>query len=339
MKERGSTKFRIRIELLLVLVTFAVGLSLPVVPAISAEKFPVKPITIIVPYSAGGTTDLDARLWAQHMPKHLGQPVVVENQPGGAAVRGTLEVKKAKPDGYTLGMFGYAFLVAPYTLPNTHNLDDFIPLAQVMTVPYILGSSERTGFKSLKELVDYAKKNPKKVLAGMNKGTGDHINMVMAMKTMGIEPNYIPSGSGAERAADLAGGHLQLSMDSMSSFRSYVEAQKVRALGVTTSERVDLYKDVPTFKEQGFDLVSYYWEGLFVPKGTPPAIIQALESAIEKTSKEPAVIDQFRKNLQTLAFMKSDDFKKFIAKENDRIRDIIQEIGLMYKPGSEPAKK
>jgi tripartite-type tricarboxylate transporter receptor subunit TctC len=317
----------------------AAVLCLLAAPAFGAEKFPVKPITIVVPYSAGGTTDLDARLWAQHLPKHLGQPVIVDNQAGGAAVRGTLEVKKAKPDGYTLGMFGYAFLVAPYTLPNAHNPDDFEPVARVLTVPYILGTSDKSGWKTLKDLVDFAKKNPKKVLAGMNKGTGDHINMVMAMKTMGIEPNYIPSGSGAERAADLAGGHLQLSMDSMSSFRSYIDAQKIRALGVTAPDRIDMYKDVPTFREQGYDLVSYYWEGLFVPKGTPPEIIQALESAIEKTSKEPVVMDQFRKNLQGLAFQRSADFKKFVASENTRIRDLIQEIGLMYKPGGEPAKK
>lgn len=339
MKDRERKNFFEGIEVWLLLVTFVVGLSVCALPAVSAEKFPVKPITIVVPYSAGGTTDLDARLWAQHLPKFLGQPVIVDNQPGGAAVRGTLEVKKSKPDGYTLGMFGYAFLVAPYTLPNAHNPDDFEPVARVMTVPYILGTSEKTGFKSLKELIDYAKKNPKKVLAGMNKGTGDHIHMVMAMKAMGIEPNYIPSGSGAERATDLAGGHLQLSMDSMSSFRSYVDAQKVRALGVTASERVDMYKDVPTFKEQGYDLVSYYWEGLFVPKGTPREVIQTLESAIEKISKEAVVIDQFRNYLQGLAFMKSEDFKKFIVTENERIRGLIQEMGLIYRPGSEPAKK
>jgi len=339
MRDRRRTRSFRLMEGILILGLLVTGLSFSMPPAFSAEKFPVKPITIIVPYSAGGTTDLDARLWAQHLPKHLGQPVVVENQPGGAAVRGTLEVKKAKADGYTLGMFGYAFLVAPYTLPNAHNPNDFEPLARVMTVPYILGSSEKTGFKSLKELVDYAKKNPKKVAAGMNKGTGDHINMVMAMKAMGIEPNYVPSGSGAERATDLAGGHLQLSMDSMSSFRSYVDAQKIRPLGVTAPERIDLYKDVPTFKEQGYDLVSYYWEGLFVPKGTPREVIQALESAIEKTSKEPQVIDQFRKNLQGLAFMRAEDFKKFIVSENERIGALIKEIGLLYKPGSEPSKK
>jgi len=154
---------------------------------------------------------------------------------------------------------------------------------------------------------------------------------VMVMKALGIEPNYVPSGSGAERATDLAGGHLQLSMDTMSSFRSYIDAKKIRALGVTSEQRIALYKDVPTFKEQGYDVVSYYYEGLFVPKGTPAEVIQILESAIETASKEKTVMDMFEKNLQNVAFMKSEDFKKYLAKEELRLKDLIQEMGLLKK--------
>ena len=322
----------LRIPGVMILMTlFFLGSGLSVSPTWSAEKYPVKPITIVVPYNAGGTTDLDARIWAQYLPKFIGQPVVVENIPGAGSVKGTLEVGKSKPDGYTLGMFGYGYMMAPYILPNAHNIKDFEPVARVMSVPYILGTSEKTGFKSLQELVDFGKKNPKKVQAGMNKGTGDHVHMVMVMKALGIEPNYVPSGSGAERATDMAGGHLQLSMDTMSSFRSFIDAKKVRALGVTSSDRIGLYKEVPTFKEQGYDLVSYYYEGLFVPKGTPAEVIEVLENAIEKASKEKALQDMFDKNLQNVAFMNSEEFKKFLAKEDLRLKDLIQEMGLMKK--------
>jgi tripartite-type tricarboxylate transporter receptor subunit TctC len=301
------------------------GLSI----AAAADKFPVKPITIIVPFQAGGATDFDARVFGQQLPKELGQNCVIENHPGSGGVEGTWTAAKAKPDGYTIMLNGQTLMISYYLLPKAAYYTEFEPVANAISYPRMVAVSEKSGFKTLKEMVAWAKENPKKLLVGINPGATSHLDTVTIMKALGIEPKYVPFKSGAERGVALAGGHLQVSVDSYSSFRSYIDAKKVIALGVASPKRV---AGIPTLREQGTDVVLNAWEGFFAPKGTSAEALQILDAGIEKASKDKVVVDQLEKNFVNPDYMKRDEFTKFVAKEDARIKALVQELGLAKNP-------
>ncbi len=297
----------------------------------ASEKFPVKPITIIVPFSAGGATDLNARFIAQYLSKFLGQSVLVENRPGAGGIEGTSAVAKARPDGYTLVMNGEALIISYYTVGGAPNPKDLEPVAQVPGYPRLLAVSEKSGFKTIQDMKAFAKKDPKKLLVGINPGSGSHLDTVNIMKAMNLEPNYVPFKGGAERNVALAGGHILVTVDGMAALRSYIEAKKVIPLGVGSPQRMDLYKDIPTLKEQGVDVTSFSWEGFWAPKGTPAEILQILETAFEKTAKEKALVEQLAKNYVNIYFLNREAFSKFLAQEEVRKKNLIEALGLAKK--------
>lgn len=297
----------------------------------AAEKFPIKPVTIIVPFSAGGATDLNARFIAQYLSKHLGQPVLVENRPGAGGIEGTKALTQARPDGHTLVMNGEALLISYYMVPGAPNPKDLEPVAQIPGYPRLLAVSEKTGFKNVQDLIAFAKKDPMKLLVGVNPGSGSHLDTVNMMKAMGIEPNYVPFKGGAERNVALAGGHILATADGMAALRAYIEAKKVIALGVGSPQRMDLYKDIPTLKEQGVDVTSFSWEGFWAPKGTPVEVLQILESAFEKTSKESALAEQLAKNYVSIYYLNREDYSKFLVQEEARKKSLIEALGLAKK--------
>jgi tripartite-type tricarboxylate transporter receptor subunit TctC len=319
---------RVRLVSGMVLGVLIASLFLCVSTSTPADKYPVNPITIIVTFRAGGTTDFNARVYAQHLPKHLGQNCLVENHPASGGVEGNWIAARSKPDGYTLMLGGPTLLISYYSLPKTVYYTAFEPIAQAVSYPRLIAVSEKSGFKTLKELVAYAKENPKKLLVGINPGAGSHLDTVTMMKALGIEPKYVPFKSGAERGVALAGGHLQVTVDSYAALASYISAKKAIGLGVASTKRV---ADIPTFKEQGVDLVIKSWEGFFAPKGTPADVLQILEAAIEKTAEEPILIEQFEKRFVNPDFMKREEFTNFVAKEDTRFRDLTKELGLSKK--------
>jgi tripartite-type tricarboxylate transporter receptor subunit TctC len=302
--------------------------------AVSAAKYPGKPVTLIVPYGAGGVTDLKARVWTHYVPKYFGQPVVVENNPGAGGVAGALEVGKATPDGYMLGLFGGAFIIAKYILPVYPDMNNYEPVCHLVSDYRIMMASEKSGFKSLKDVVDFGKKNPGKLLVGINPGSGSHLDTVTMIKALKIEANYMPYKTGADRNVALAGGHIQVSADFESALKSYVDAKKVIPLGVASQKRLDFSPDIPTFGEQGFEAIDLpSWDGIFVPKGTPPDVIKTIESAFEKAARDPALLDQFKKTLVKPKFMNGTELRGIMSREDARVRELVQELGLATGKG------
>lgn len=333
MKEDGNSKVPRFLVSMLVLAAIGVAFLHPMSIALSADKYPAKPVQIIVPFRAGGNTDINMRIWAQFLPKYLGQPVVVQNNPGPGAVAGTLEVGRAEPDGYTIGVLSDSLYTSRVMLSHGPDPNDFEPVAQLVANPYILVVSEKLGFKNVQDMVAYAKKNPKELLVAINPGTGSQIYTVILMKGLGIEPQYVPSKGGGERAIALAGGHQHATLDSFTSIQSLIDGKKVRALATTSAHRIDMYKEIPTLIEQGFNIDTdlNLWEGLLVRKGTPPEVTQTLLSAFEKVTKDKGAMDQFKKIYSNVAFVKSEELKKFLAKNEARLRKSIFELGLDYK--------
>ncbi len=306
------------------------GLLLSLMPMATpaADSFPAKPVSIIVPYAAGSTTDLTGRIFAQALSKHLGQSVVIVNRAN--TVQGEIEVGRERPDGYTLGFFGTgAFSLAKFLVPVYPDPANFELLVQLIADFRVLAVSEASGFKSVKELMDFGRKNPKKVLVGINPGTTSHLDSVTIMKAMGIEANYVPFKSGGERALAVAGGHVQVTVDSLSALRPYADAKKVRILGVAAPSRVDLYKEVPTLREQGVQADSLNIIGIFTPKGVPEAVLKTLEAAFAKAVKDPELLDQLRKVAQVPAFQNRREFATSFAEEAVRIATVAKEINMI----------
>ncbi len=329
MRERQMTRQAVKgLGTILVLGAFLAGVLIPGSFATAAEKYPTKPVVLLVPFAAGGGTDLAARIYANNISKYLGQSMVVENRSN--TPQGMIEVGQTRPDGYTLGFFGITgFNLYKYLLPVYPDPANFEPVAQLVGYTRCLAVSEGSGFKSLQELVAWAKKNPKKLLVGINPGVASHLETVTIMKAAGIEPNYIPFKSGGERVVALAGGHLQVSVDAVNVFQPYVDAKKVRILGIASKERVSDYKEIPTLIEQGINVVCLSRQGIFVPKKVPPEIIQIIETAFQKTAKDETCIEQFRKMKEMPDFEGRQEFVKIFAEESARINSLAKELGMI----------
>jgi len=309
------------------MLAWIIALTLPATFAEAADSYPVKPVSIVVPYAAGSTTDLAGRVFAHALTKQLGQSVVIVNRPN--TVQGEIEVGRERPDGYTLGFFGTgAFTLAKQLLSVYPDPANFELLVQLIAESRVLGVSEKSGFKTVKEVMDYGRKNPKQLLVAINPGTTSHLDTVTIMKAMGIEANYIPFKSGAQRAVAVTGGHVQVTVDSIASLRPHADAGKIRILGVAAPQRNEMYMDIPTLREQGVDADSLNIIGVFAPKGVPESVLQTLEAGFEKAAKAPELLEQMRKVSQRPAFLNRRDFAKSFAEESIRIATIAKELNL-----------
>lgn len=299
---------------------------------VSAADFPKKPITLIVAYPPGGTTDTTARMFAQVLSKNVAQPVTVINKPGAGTALGTLEVINSEPDGYTLGFFSNALLSSQYTLPDPVDLKGIEPIAMLTLDPATLGVAETTPFKNLGDLISFAKKNPGKLKLAYEPGTATtHLHLVEFTKIAKIDVALVPFKGGGETKVALAGGHVDAAFNPYSTYQPLVDAKKVRIIAVAAERRQTFYPDIPTLKQGGIDAAFGTWHGIFAPKKTPPDIMQTLEKMIEKTAKDKELLDLLNKNSIPIDYRNQQGFVKFLANEDRVYRETATELGL-YKP-------
>ena len=298
----------------------------------STIDYPKKPITLVAPYPAGGRTDLIGRIFIQTFSKYLKQPVVLVNKAGAGTVLGTLEVIKADPDGYTLGIFSNGLLASHYVLPDTPVLwKDLETIAMFNFDPTCMATSKKTGFENLKEIIAFAKINPKKLSVGVNQGTATSLYTFAFMKMAGVEVTYVPFKGGGEGKTALAGGHIDAHFDAPYIYKPLVDAEKAKFMGISSVNRDRFFPDIPTFKEQGLDITWGSWHGIFAPKGAPSEIIQVLEKAIEKTVADKELLDMFNKNQISIVYKNQPDYIRFLENEDKVYGEVATEMGI-YKP-------
>lgn len=310
----------------------AVALILIVAPGPAPAAYPEKAVTVIVPFPPGGRTDLTARLVSQHLSKHLGQSLVVVNKPGAGGVLGAKEVSQARPDGYLLGFFSTAVLTAQYTVPAPTDLKDYEIIGIVNVDPAALAVGEKAPWKTIADLVEHGRKNPGKLRIGMIPGASAQVFAGGFAKAAGIQVTYVPFKGDADGAVALAGGHIEAHVAVPVSYKSLAEARKVRILGVAADKRSPLYKDVPTWKEHGVDVVLTSFHGVFAPRGTPREVLTALEAALEKTLREKDVNDQMTAAGLGAVYLGRQDAAAFMAQQDTTYRALIQELGMMVAP-------
>jgi tripartite-type tricarboxylate transporter receptor subunit TctC len=298
-----------------------------------AQDFPSRPIKIIVPAAAGGPTHITAQMLAEKMQASLGQPVIVEPKPGAGNNLGADFVAKSAPDGYTLLFATTGTHAINQTLFKKLPFDpikDFEPVSLVVQYPLMLVVSPSLPVNSVKELIEYAKKNPGKLnRASGGMGTSMHLSGELFVKQADIDAPHIPYKGSAPALSDLMGGHVQLMFDSMITAMPLVEGGQIRALAVTGKKRSPLLPDVPTIAESGLpDYEATGWTGIVVPARTPRDVIMKLNGAIVDAIRSPAVQEAFRKQAADPVGSSPEEFAAFIRQETDKWGATIRAAGI-----------
>jgi tripartite-type tricarboxylate transporter receptor subunit TctC len=301
-------------------------------PTVIAQTYPTKPVSFIVPFPAGGRTDLTARLVTQSLERHLGAPTVVVNKAGAGGVLGAKEVSQARPDGYTLGFLSTGVVTTQYTVPTPTDLKDYELVAIVNVDPAAIAVGEHAPWKTIRELVEYARANPGKVRIGAQLGASAHVFAAAFVKAAGIQVTYVPFKGDADASVAVGGGHIEAHVGVPIAYKSLVEAKKVRILGVAAERRLPLYKDLPTWKEQGVDVVITSFHGVFAPRGTPHEVLRVLEAAIEKTMREKELTDKMEASGLGVLYLGRNDAATYVAQQDATYRALIQELGMMVAP-------
>ena len=297
-----------------------------------AQPYPTKPIRIVVPFPAGGTTDVLARAAAQKLTESLGQPVVVDNRPGAGGNIGAELVAKAAPDGYTLlmGTVGtHAINPSLYPKMPYDHVRDFVPIILVAGVPNVLVVNPSLPVNSVQELIAYAKANPGKLnFASSGNGTSIHLSAELFKTMAGVQMTHVPYKGSAPALQDLVGGQVQLMFDNLPSSLALIKASKLKALAVTSKVRAPALPDVPTMAESGlpgFEASS--WFGLLAPAGTPQPAITKVNAEIAKWLATPEAKEKLIAQGANVAGGTPEDFAQHIAAETAKWQKVVKDSG------------
>ncbi len=295
-----------------------------------AQAFPSKPITLIVPFAAGGPTDLMARIFGEHMGKTLGQQFIIDNTTGAAGSIATAKAARAAPDGYTIQIGHVGTNVANGTIYKNLNHDlltDLVPVARLPQNPMLIVSSAQVAAKDLKELVAWLKANPDKIPGGTaGMGSGSHLGALAFFAATGTTYQLIPYRGTGPAMQDLVANQIQVMVDQSSNSLPQVRAGKIKAFGITAKTRSPAAPEIPTAAEAGFPMEVSIWHGLWAPKGTPPEIIARLNAAAIATLQDLEVrkrLEDLGQDLPTTAEMAPAAFAAFHKEEYERWKKIL----------------
>lgn len=290
--------------------------------------YPTKPLTMVVPFPAGGRTDVVGRIVAQELMGIIGKPIAVVNKPGASSVLGARDVADAPADGYTLGFFSTSAITSQYTVPTPISLSNFDLVAIVNTDPAAIAVQYDSPWKTLKDFIDDAKKHPGKYRMGMIPGASAQIFASGFADAAGVKLIMVPFKGDADGAIALAGKHIDIHVAVPVSYKSLQEAKKVRMLAVAADARSPLYDNLPTFKEYGVDLTIGAFHGVYVPKGTPQPIVDTLANGLEKAMKSDAVKKNMNNVGAGVAFIRGSAAKSFLVSQDKTYHRIIDKLGL-----------
>lgn len=321
----------IRISALLAL---AVGLALTgAAPAVAQDDYPTRPITMIVPYSPGGSTDLTARLVAQELEEELGQSIVISNKPGAAAMLGLNELVEAQPDGYTIGMTNSGMVLQPlYGIAQHNYATDLQGVAQIGEIPFVLAVPADSPFETIEDLVAHASGGGEAITLGIT-GVGNtaHIGPENLALQADIDFDPVNFDGGGPLVAALLGGHIQAAGNNPVDLKEHVRAGTIRVLLVFGEERLKdpLYADVPTAKEKGYDVVVTLWQGVGAPLGLPEAVLARLDAAFQAVLSDPDTQAAITELGLEPAPMNAADFSAKWVADQDKMEKVVTDTGIL----------
>jgi tripartite-type tricarboxylate transporter receptor subunit TctC len=297
----------------------------------TAQDYPSRPIRVVVPYSAGGSSDGPMRVLAQEMSKQMGQQMVVENKPGQGAMLGSAEVVKAPADGYTLLLASNpnAISASLYSRLTHDPVEDFAPITLLASEQAVLLVHPSVPARNVSEFINYVKERPGKVdYSSSGNGSAQHLFMAMFTSMAGIQMNHIPYKGSAQAVTDLLGGQVSAAMPGLAAMRGHIREGRVRALAVTGAKRSPAVPEVPTMTESGLaGYVLYVWMGMLAPKGTPASVIERLHREFTAALRAPAV-KSFMDNaaIEPVGSTPA-EFGAFFREEKARWAKIIRQTG------------
>ena len=321
---------RSRIALLILILLAATG-GLP--GKVSAEAFPSRPISVIVPFPPGGVAELTARPLLSVMERILKQPMVVVNKPGASGTVGAQQAAISKPDGYTLLVTVSSMSVFPevdilFGRPKTYKREDFAPIALLSADPMILVVKKGSSYKSVADIVADAKKRPNEIKYSSSGVYGaTHLPTEMFAHAAGIKLRHVPYTGGGPALIALLGGHVDILFSVPIIAFVQLKSGDVTPLAVASEKRHPAFPNVPTLKELGYDVEYYMWCGFFAPKATPPDILKILREATRKAAASPEFKAAMDKMNTPIDYRDADEFQKFWDRDAQRSIEAIRRIG------------
>ena len=297
----------------------------------NAQSWPSKPLRYIVPFPPGAFNDALARIMSAELPKYLGQPVIVENKPGGNTIIGTEAAMKSPPDGYTLFGAALPFSVIQSLYKLSFDVTkDFTPITLAGTTPNLLVANTNVPVNSVKELIAAAKAKPGGLnYASTGNGSSNHLSFELFKAMTGTQITHIPYKGSAPAVTDLIAGQVQLMFDNTPNVLPHVKAGKIKALAISSKKRSALAPDVPTVDEAGvpgYDVT--VWFGILAPAGTPKEIVQRLNTEMVKVMRTPEVMDRFQKAGVDTVASSPEEFASFLKGEVARWAKVVQDANI-----------
>lgn len=309
------------------------GLALNAPSMVPAQPYPSRTVTIVVPSTAGGGTDIIARLIGDHLSRQLGQAFVVENRPGAGLIVGTVAVAKAAPDGYTLlmGLNG-SMAVNPSLFANLayDPIRDFTPVAMLADYPFLVMVNNDLPARSIRELIALAKSKPGEIhYASGGNGTGQHLSTELFKMMTGTDMAHVPYRGAQPAYLDVISGRVPVFFDNMSSAMNIAKAGKARAIAITSKTRSRLMPDVPTVDESGVPGFEYHtWFGIWAPKHTPRPIVEKLHAEVTKALADPSVREKIAATAGEPSNMALADIEPFVKAEIVKWGEVVKRAGI-----------
>ena len=303
------------------------------VPAAAQTSYPSKPITLVVPFPPGGTSDTAARPLANALAQILKQPVVVFNRAGAGGAIGTGTVAHGEPDGYTVLVGLSSMATTPeadrlYGRKPMYELAQLLPVARVSADPLLVVVRGDSPYRTLEELVEDARKRPGRVSFASSGNYGpNHVGMEMLAQAAGVKVLTVPYAGGGPTMTALLGRQVDFTLMAPSVAAANLKAGKVRALGVLAASRLATAPEVPTAKELGYEAEYSIWTGIFVPAATPPSVVNVLRDAIRKAVRDPQFVETLKAAEMPPAYMDEEDFRSFVESDAARLVTAVRRIG------------
>jgi len=305
----------------------------PVLPAMAqapAGAWPQRPIEIIVPFAAGGGTDVLARALAEVARKHLPQDLIVLNRAGASGAVGWTELANARPDGYKIGIITVELTMIPHMGLTKISSDAVLPVARLNADPATIAVRADSPYRSIEELIAAARKDEAAVRIG-NAGPGSlgHLAAAALQDKAGVKFNHAPYRGANPAVLDLLGGHIEAVAVTPVEVATYVAAGKIRPLAIMAEQRIQAgWEAVPTLKERGIDLLIGGWRGLAVPRNTPDAVVQTLRKAMALTLKDPVLRETMAKQNMGEGYLDQPEFKAVIDRDNAVFKQLVDKLGI-----------
>lgn len=313
------------------IVALAIG-AIAAITASAADKYPSRPVRLVVPYAPGGGSDTTARVIGQKLGERLGQTFVIDTRPGAASMIGTEIVARAQGDGYTLILADvpHAINAVIFAKPPYDAVRDFAPIMRIATAPQVLVAHPSFGASSLKELIAMPRAQTEKLALGTSgQGSSPHMSYELLRLKTGLVLNHVPYKGGGPAIADVVSGQIPLAFNASPPIVPHIKAGRIKGLGITSANRHPLLPAVPTFVESGVqDFVVAHWYGVLASGGTPPAVVKLLHQEIARALELPDVRERFASLALDIAPLGPDEFRKLIESDVKRWTEVVRKSGI-----------